>query len=93
MTSATSMTRKGQVTIPVAVRRILRLSPGDRVTFEVDPETGTATIRRLQSIRDVYGLVSPRERPEDFARLREEFERGVAEEVMTETQMHQGCRG
>ncbi|HZU02590.1 MAG TPA: hypothetical protein VFA10_23175 [Ktedonobacteraceae bacterium] len=33
-----------------------------------------------------YGAVHPKETPEDFARIREEFERGVAEEVVSETQ-------
>jgi hypothetical protein len=33
-----------------------------------------------------YGVVHPTETPEDFAKIREEFEMGVAEEVVSETQ-------
>lgn len=34
---ATTMTVKGQVTIPKKVREALRLSPGDSVDFDVNP--------------------------------------------------------
>ncbi|MEO6881898.1 MAG: AbrB/MazE/SpoVT family DNA-binding domain-containing protein [Mycobacteriaceae bacterium] len=36
------ITAKGQVTIPVAVRRALNLDVGDEVIFEVDPGPGEA---------------------------------------------------
>lgn len=81
---ATSVTSKGQVTIPAPVRAALRLRPHDRVVFEFDPGTQTATIRRVESLSEVFGAVSPRNHPEDYAALREEFERGVAEEVASE---------
>jgi AbrB family looped-hinge helix DNA binding protein len=76
-----SITSKGRVTIPAEVRNALGLKPRDRVTFEVDRETGTAILRRVGSIADAYGAVQARSRPEDFSPLRAEFERGVADEV------------
>lgn len=80
----TSMTQKGQVTIPVAVRRALGLKPRDRVVVELDGDH--AVLRRAPSaILAGYGSVAPRNRPEDFAALRREFEQGVAREVMAET--------
>ncbi len=33
------------------------------------------------SLLDGFGAVTPRQRPEDFAAIRAEFERGVAEEA------------
>jgi AbrB family looped-hinge helix DNA binding protein len=76
----TTITQKGQVTIPVEVRATLGLKPKDKVIFEVTGDV--ATIRRAPSkILRWYGSVTPRQRPEDFQKLREEFEQGVAEEV------------
>ncbi len=39
---ASRITAKGQVTIPVAVRRALHLDVGDEVIFELDPGSGEA---------------------------------------------------
>lgn len=39
---ASRITAKGQVTIPVAVRRALDLHVGDELIFELDPEAGDA---------------------------------------------------
>ena len=43
---ATTMTIKGQVTIPKKVREALRLSPGDGVDFDVNRE-GQVVLQRL----------------------------------------------
>jgi AbrB family looped-hinge helix DNA binding protein len=76
----TSITKKGQVTIPVEVRKALGLKPRDRVAFEVEGDV--AKIRRATSrLLTGFGAVQPRQRPEDFKALREEFEQGVAEEA------------
>ena len=41
------VTRKGQVTIPAEVRRVLNLKRGDVVAFTLpDPHTGSTTVRR-----------------------------------------------
>ena len=79
----TTLTQKGQVTIPVEVRAILGLKPKDKVIFTV--EGNTATLRRAPSkVARWFGSVTPRQPPEDFQRLREEFEQGGAEEVTQE---------
>jgi len=75
------MTQKGQVTIPVEVRKQMGLKPSDRVEFEI--VDGYAIVRPVRSsILDAYGAVEPRNRPEDFRAIREAFERGVADEVV-----------
>ena len=42
---ATTMTVKGQVTIPKKVRDALRLEPGDMVSFDVNPQ-GQVIVRK-----------------------------------------------
>jgi AbrB family looped-hinge helix DNA binding protein len=83
----TSVTQKGQVTIPANVRQALGLKPRDKVRFELDPEHGVAILRRApSSILELYGSVTPKKRPEDFPSLRDEFEHSVANEVMSESE-------
>lgn len=44
----TRLTSKGQATIPVEIRKALRLKEGDRVLFEF--EKGKVTLRRADSL-------------------------------------------
>ena len=75
-----TLTQKGQVTIPAEVRRALGLKPHDRVTFELEGD-GAKIKRATSKISRWYGAVTPVERPEDFRRIREEFEEAVAGET------------
>lgn len=44
------VTSKGQITVPVAVRRKLNLQPGDELTFDVNPE-GEVMVRAFKRKR------------------------------------------
>ena len=78
-----TVTEKGQVTIPQAIRRAIGLQPRDRVSFEVEGEV--VKIRRVSSkLLQGFGAVKPGNKPEDFQKLRKNFEKGVAEEVALE---------
>lgn len=80
----TSLTQKGQVTIPLAIRRALGLERGDKIAFEL--EDGRAILRRSpRTLLAGFGAVTPRQRPEDFRALREEFERGAAADATAAT--------
>lgn len=79
----TTITQKGQVTIPAEIRSRLGLKPHDKVRFELQGET--LTLRPVPSkVLRWYGSVTPKEKPEDHRKLREEFEEGVASEVSSE---------
>jgi len=78
-----TVTEKGQVTIPQEIRRAIGLNPRDKVRFELDGNVVKMS-RASSKLLVGYGAVKPRNKPEDFRKIREEFEKGVAEEVLSE---------
>lgn len=81
--STPTITVKGQVTIPIAVRKALGLKPRDRVTFVL--ENGGARILPYKSKLEAgFGAVEPKVRPEDFKRLRQEAMEDVARRALEE---------
>jgi AbrB family looped-hinge helix DNA binding protein len=55
------ITRKGQATIPKAIREHLRLKPGDRVKFFVHPDGSVVLLPKLPASA-LRGIVGPRGR-------------------------------
>ena len=82
--ATTRLTSKGQVTIPVHVRRALGLKPRDRVAFTL--EDGVATVRKAESVVDRWAgaLKGSDIGPLDFKKLRREFEDAMARNVRRE---------
>ena len=71
----TRVTRKGQITLPAAIRKQLGLKEGDRieVTLTKSGKPG-AVVRPAESVVDaIAGSVRSPDAALDFARLREEF--------------------
>jgi AbrB family looped-hinge helix DNA binding protein len=55
------MTSKGQVTVPVEVRRALGLQPGSRLSFTPEPDGSYRLSVRRASVMDAAGmLMAPR---------------------------------
>ena len=63
-----SITQRGQVTLPAEVRRLLGLKPYDRVAFEIKANE-VKLIPVPYTLESAYGSVPPRRRPEDFKKL------------------------
>ena len=55
MTQST-ITDRFQTTIPLAVRKALKLMPGQRVSYELRPD-GSAVIRPVPRLDDLFGSV------------------------------------
>jgi AbrB family looped-hinge helix DNA binding protein len=65
-----TVTSKGQTTIPEKIRKALRIKPGDRLEYEVEGER--ATIRVHPGIRSLKGvLASNKGKGMSFAGIRE----------------------
>lgn len=69
VTGVAKVTAKGQVTIPVDVRKALRINEGDELIFEIN--SGVAKIRKLTAIDRLAKTIGPKLReafptPGDF---------------------------
>jgi AbrB family looped-hinge helix DNA binding protein len=78
----TTITRKGQITIPIEIRRALELNEGDQINVERQGEA--VILRRGASVADrTAGLLASYRKPEPLAveEERAAFEGAVADEV------------
>jgi antitoxin PrlF len=67
----TTITQRGQVTIPAEVQRLLRVGPGDKVAFGIDK--GEVKLARVGfTLESAFGSVVPPTRTEDFERISSE---------------------
>lgn len=55
----TTLTSKGQVTIPKKIRDALHLKGGDKIAFRLEDDTVTLTPRTAR-VRDVFGILEKR---------------------------------
>ena len=75
--STSTVTRKGQVTIPKDIRDALSLTEGQRVFFvRRDQEIVLKVLRG--NILELRGSVKPTNRPEDFQKVRKATREDVA---------------
>ncbi len=62
MSTESTLTSKGQTTVPKAIRESLRLKPGDRITFTAMPD-GTVLMRvKNKSVMSLAGSLRRRGR-------------------------------
>lgn len=59
MTEST-MTTKGQITVPKAVREYLRLEPGDSVYFDIRDDGSVRMVARNLPMEELFGLLRER---------------------------------
>ena len=77
---ATSITKKGQVTIPKEIREALGLKERDKIIFTIrGSEIRMRPIRG--TILDLRGTVYPKERPEEFEKVRMKVKRKRAKNI------------
>ena len=76
-----TVTRKGQTTLPKEVREALRIKAGDRIVYEVDGDS--VRIRSALALIDSLcgAFARPGWPPQALDAARERFQREVAEHV------------
>ncbi len=74
MADATTLTSKGQLTVPRAIRERMGLKPGDKITFSLLSD-GTLVVRpRMRRVADIAGLLhKPGQAPMPLAAMRVEL--------------------
>ena len=76
-----TLTSKGQITVPKAVREALGVKPGDRLAFHVH-ENGTVTVEAATvDFRSLIGSVKSRVQGVTLEQIDEGIGRAVAEEM------------
>ena len=75
-----TMTRKGQVTIPKAIRDRLGVKEGEKVLFVMRGEEVVLKVVK-GTILDLRGSVKPSARPEDFDKIRQSVKQTVGKKV------------
>ena len=55
-----TMTTKGQITVPKAVRDRLRLEPGDKVYFDIKEDGSVRVVARNRPMEELFGLLRGR---------------------------------
>ena len=79
--SISTVTRKGQVTVPVGIRRALGLKEGDKVAFVL--EDGVARLKRRESYAErTAGAVKTDQPPLTAEQLRQAAEQAIADETI-----------
>jgi AbrB family looped-hinge helix DNA binding protein len=71
----TTVTRKGQITVPAEIRKALDLRIGDKVAVSLD-EHGSphAELRPVRSVADMtFGSIQPRSQPAEGEDQRQQF--------------------
>ncbi len=79
----TTITQRGQVTIPAEVRRVLGVKPRDKVTFTIlEGEVRLSPV--TLTLESAFGSVKPSKRPEDFDSVSRAAKEAKAEETTRE---------
>ncbi len=73
-----TLTSKGQVTIPKAVRDTLHLHTGDRLEFMIESDGSIRIIPAVSSVTELKGLVPPPDKTLSLEEMDEAIAKGAA---------------
>lgn len=80
MVMKSTLTSKGQTTIPNQIRKQMGLKAGDGLVYSIDGDH--IVVKPVKgTLLDAYASVKPKRRPEDFSRVRRQVRRQRAEKI------------
>lgn len=74
----TTISSKGQITVPKLVRDALHLKSGDKVRFFVEPDGSARVVPVKTSVRALRGILPRPERARTLAEMQEAIEQGAS---------------
>jgi len=75
-----TLTRKGQTTIPKEIRDFLSLKPNDKIFYQIEGDK--VSIKPIRgNLLELRGSVPARRKPEDFEKVRKEAREKMAKRV------------
>ena len=83
-TITTTITQRGQVTIPSYVRKILQVNPRDKVSFHIEDNKSVRITPVRFGLEDVFGSIRPMKKPEDFKKLSRDVKEEHVHKIMRE---------
>jgi len=78
-----TITGKGQTTIPALIRQHLNIEAGDKVRYHIDPHGNVVLRSATGSIKSLKGMLAPVPETLSGAQISERMEAGVAKDVMS----------
>ena len=72
--NVSTITSKGQTTIPIDIQKQLNVKPGDKIQYFIEPDGKVSLLPKSLSISDVAGILSKPKR----AKTLEEMDQGIA---------------
>ena len=81
-----------RVTIPVEVRRVLGLKPGDKVALTIEDGGRVRLAAASFSLESAYGSANPTTSPEDFDEVSRSAKDAKAEDTARELSESRGSR-
>jgi len=79
MVIAAKVTSKGQITIPLQVRRLLKVNPGSVVIFETKEDK--VFLKPAKTLSEFRGILKGKAAHADFDKIRAAAKKQVAEKV------------
>jgi len=81
MVMKSTLTSKGQTTIPNQIRKQMGLKAGDGLIYSIEGDR--IVVKPVKgTLLDVYASVKPKRRPEDFSRIRRQVRYQRAKKIV-----------
>lgn len=74
--NTTTLTSKGQITVPKPIRKRLNIKPGDRIHFFIEDDGTTVFMPAKSDVRELKGILPKPEKPVSIDAMNEAIAEG-----------------